>query len=60
MTRIRCAMHKNRSGKQTTPVHLNLATKVFRGKHTRATIKVWIEEVRFTSVSVLRPGFCLF
>lgn len=37
-------------------MHLNLATKVFRGQHTQATIKVWIEQVRLTmSVSPIVP-----
>ncbi|CBJ27853.1 conserved unknown protein [Ectocarpus siliculosus] len=27
------------------PVHLSLATKVFRGQHTQATIKTWLEQL---------------
>lgn len=41
-------IQQTRPGKQTVPVHLNLATKVFRGKHTKVTIKRWIEEVRMS------------
>ena len=42
------SLQQTRPGKQTAPTHLNLATKVFRGKHTKNIIKRWIEEVSIT------------